>query len=375
LTASRQVRPIIDAAEDMDAVVDRGLVFLSFTSELQEHPVDRSFVAAVGTITAYASDVIPADQLRWSARGLVRGAPSFLLAAPAAGAIIGLTWGLGAGLDAGWPSALVIAVSASGGAALYVGVKTRLKLRPARPGATIEQSRRNGVATGSGIAIAVVLSVTAPSALTSSPLRALVGTAVALAVLLVLTGLSVGLCVGSISATRSLDRARRLQNPRWLTVPVGTLVAGIVAGLLGGLDAGLPMGWQQGAASGLQVGLVGCAFGLAATLLYGLVGGPTAGIVVGIGATPIRAVGHDFLFALIAAAAAGLGAGLRRGGAAYLRHQFVFWLLAATDAMPARYGPFLEHAGRLMLLRRRGGGYEFFHRLLLEHLAMRGDAA
>jgi hypothetical protein len=62
--------------------------------------------------------------------------------------------------------------------------------------------------------------------------------------------------------------------------------------------------------------------------------------------------------------------GLQRGGGAYLRHWVTRWLLIANGVVPHSYVTFLEYARRLILLRRRGGGYEFVHRLLLEQFTL-----
>jgi len=45
-------------------------------------------------------------------------------------------------------------------------------------------------------------------------------------------------------------------------------------------------------------------------------------------------------------------------------------LLVANGKVPRGFVAFLEYACRLILLRRRGGGYEFIHRLLLEHFTL-----
>jgi hypothetical protein len=65
----------------------------------------------------------------------------------------------------------------------------------------------------------------------------------------------------------------------------------------------------------------------------------------------------------------GLIAWFRRGGGAYLRHLVLRTLLARDRVIPANLVGFLEYAANLVLLRRRGGGYEFVHGLLLEHFA------
>jgi len=59
--------------------------------------------------------------------------------------------------------------------------------------------------------------------------------------------------------------------------------------------------------------------------------------------------------------------GMRHGGSAYLRHWVLRGLLAQARLAPWDYVAFLEHAARMNLMRHRGGGYEFVHRLVMEH--------
>jgi len=66
---------------------------------------------------------------------------------------------------------------------------------------------------------------------------------------------------------------------------------------------------------------------------------------------------------------------LRRGLGAYLRHALLLGLLAGAGSAPRDCVGFLEYASDLVLLRRRGGGFEFVHRLLLDHFADLGAAA
>jgi hypothetical protein len=72
---------------------------------------------------------------------------------------------------------------------------------------------------------------------------------------------------------------------------------------------------------------------------------------------------------VVATVVGAIVAGLQRGGGAYLRHRALMWLLVRSGSAPRGYVAFLEHASRLVLLRRRGAGYEFIHRTLLEHFA------
>jgi hypothetical protein len=78
-------------------------------------------------------------------------------------------------------------------------------------------------------------------------------------------------------------------------------------------------------------------------------------------------------YALIEGAACGLLAGLLYGGAAYVQHATVRALLAWDGSLPLRAVSLLEEAETRALLRRSGGGYEFIHVLLRDHLASLED--
>ena len=69
------------------------------------------------------------------------------------------------------------------------------------------------------------------------------------------------------------------------------------------------------------------------------------------------------------ALAAGLVIGAQRGGGAYLRHYATRSLLVREGLVPRDLVAFLDHAARLVLLRRRGGGYQFIHGFMLEYFA------
>jgi NACHT domain-containing protein len=110
--------------------------------------------------------------------------------------------------------------------------------------------------------------------------------------------------------------------------------------------------------SGLAVGPgIGLAVGLLSGLVFWVIDGPADGLIVGLLTWVVFGLG------------AALMVGLRRGGEAYLRHQVLRQLLVRNRSIPRDYVAFLEYASRLILLRRRGGAYEFVHRLLLEYFA------
>ncbi|NJO82063.1 MAG: hypothetical protein HC828_04195 [Blastochloris sp.] len=62
-------------------------------------------------------------------------------------------------------------------------------------------------------------------------------------------------------------------------------------------------------------------------------------------------------------------ASLLYGGYAVLSHLVLRLLLTYAGAMPWNYACFLNYAHERIFLRRVGGGYIFYHRLLQEHLA------
>jgi hypothetical protein len=111
-------------------------------------------------------------------------------------------------------------------------------------------------------------------------------------------------------------------------------------------------------------------------LLSGIVGSlyaPLAALIVGLFVrlffTASVALAVGLLVLVYISLGSGAIVGWSRGGGAYLRHQFLRRLLILNGSIPRHYVAFLDYTTRLILLRRRGGGYEFVHRLLLEHFA------
>jgi NACHT domain-containing protein len=121
------------------------------------------------------------------------------------------------------------------------------------------------------------------------------------------------------------------------------------------------VGGLVGAAlGGLSGGLVGAVVTLAETST-GLIASGPSGLIL--------AVINGLNLGLHLAILFGLIAWFRRGGGAYLRHLALRTLLARDRVIPGELVGFLEYGANLVLLRRRGGGYEFVHGLLLQHFA------
>lgn len=179
--------------------------------------------------------------------------------------------------------------------------------------------------------------------------------------------------------------------------PFDVLILGPVTGLMLGLLFGIVVGSTYGLMSGLEIefdprpaapgrgmhtsrknallagttggllfgGIVWLLFGLG----YGLTKPITDSLVGALGSPPIywpHAAIEDVLTSMLVS---GLIIGSQFGGGAYLRHQILRLLLASSGCTPRDYVRFLEHATGLILLSRRGGGYEFVHRTLLDHFA------
>jgi hypothetical protein len=65
----------------------------------------------------------------------------------------------------------------------------------------------------------------------------------------------------------------------------------------------------------------------------------------------------------------GLIFGLKYGGAAWTQHLVLRQMLYRKGRMPWNYAKFLNFASERLLMKKVGGGYVFFHRMLLEHFA------
>ena len=180
-------------------------------------------------------------------------------------------------------------------------------------------------------------------------------------------------------------------------VLAGWLVGGLVVGLAGGLAGGLflLLGYlddllsityvdisstpnqvlHQSARSALTVGLIGgLAVGLFSGLVVGLVVGLAVGLVYGPGAGLVGGLGVGLGVGLLGGLGGGLGIGLNAGGQACLQHLVLRFLLVRGNSMPLNYVKFLDYADERILLRRVGGGYEFFHGMLLEYFAAQAKA-
>jgi hypothetical protein len=211
-------------------------------------------------------------------------------------------------------------------------------------------------------------------------------------------GLDLGFAISAnhevLSGPRSAGAA---PPPAGSVTLLGSLAAGVVSGLVNGALLGLLIGVTFGVLTGLDpwygVNPMAPGESVEASRRNALVGGAVGAAVFGLGyeveyvqgtafAAPFvhhaaHAVGLLGVYwpvawpndVVVAALVGALIAGVQRGGGAYLRHRALLWILVRRGLAPRDYVAFLGYASRLALLRRRGGGYEFIHRTLLEYFA------
>lgn len=218
-------------------------------------------------------------------------------------------------------------------------------------------------------------------------------------------GLAGGLVFGLVLVAALTIRADVLSGPRSagagkalsaVTLP-HLIATGAVSGLVNGAGLGLTIALTFGLLTGLDarsgVVVLGPGRSVEASRRNAIAGGIAGGCVFGLvfalaygwGTSATGALAHQAAGALglagvywpaaapndlvVAALIGALIAGLQRGGGAYLRHRALMHVLVRGGCAPPDYVGFLEHASRLALLRRQGGGYEYVHRLVLEHFA------
>ncbi len=101
-----------------------------------------------------------------------------------------------------------------------------------------------------------------------------------------------------------------------------------------------------------------------------LIVGLSTGLIVELGAGLSAA---DLIFRLSLGLSVGLIFGLNYGGIACIQHFNLRLILYHANRIPWNYARFLDFASDRLLLKKVGGGYLFYHRMLMEHMA-RADA-
>ena len=91
-----------------------------------------------------------------------------------------------------------------------------------------------------------------------------------------------------------------------------------------------------------------------------------------IGDLVLRLLNGELLFGgLFGGLFVGLIFGLLNGGAACIQHYQLRRILYRQGRIPWNYARFLDYATERLLMKKVGGGYVFYHRMLMEHFAQR----
>ena len=104
--------------------------------------------------------------------------------------------------------------------------------------------------------------------------------------------------------------------------------------------------------------------------LYGaLINGLIAGLIFGLANDDVMIFGsvEGFNFGLIG----GLILWMFNGGATCIQHFNLRRILYRKSCIPWNYARFLDYVSERLLMKKVGGGYVFYHRMLMEHFAQR----
>lgn len=101
-----------------------------------------------------------------------------------------------------------------------------------------------------------------------------------------------------------------------------------------------------------------------------MIQGSTVWLVVGL----VIGLVTELRLGLVVGLAVGLSIGLLGGLGEAIKHYVLRLFLRFEVGLPLRLVPFLERCRSMLLLRREGGGYRFWHVTLQEHFATLDDA-
>ena len=204
----------------------------------------------------------------------------------------------------------------------------------------------------------------------------------------------------------SWRRARSIFIRESLTGIIIGLISGLIIGPIFGLYFGLTIGLITGLIAGSGSGLMSTEIvyrtvpnqgirtslknSLVIGLIYWLIFWPPFALFFGVLGDSLlhvmsllsyREPDHKLIdllaigliFGLIFGLFSALISGLKYGGAACIQHFSLRQFLYYKGRIPWNYAKFLDFASSRLLMKKVGGGYVFFHRMLLEHFASMYD--
>ena len=109
--------------------------------------------------------------------------------------------------------------------------------------------------------------------------------------------------------------------------------------------------------------------GVIAGVIVGLTIGVIMGLIIGVIVEPIAGLITGLIFVLVFGLISGLITGYKNGGITCIQHFNLRQILHRKGCIPWNYARFLDYATELRLMKKVGGGYVFYHRMLMEHFA------
>ncbi|MCA9887221.1 MAG: protein kinase [Anaerolineae bacterium] len=155
-------------------------------------------------------------------------------------------------------------------------------------------------------------------------------------------------------------------------VTTGEQILGIVLGsLIGILTAGYLTGLTSNVVGQTTRPNEGIWRSLSNALRLGAIVAVSFGVLLMASTVPVSSWTFGIMQVIVTALPFGAVGGLIYGGFTVIQHVILRRILWQTGATPRNYAHFLDHATRLILLRKVGGGYIFVHRYLLEYFAQK----
>lgn len=105
------------------------------------------------------------------------------------------------------------------------------------------------------------------------------------------------------------------------------------------------------------------------SIINGSIWGVVSGIVFLFNSDGEYLLFYSLSVGLFAGMTVGLILWVRSGGSTIIKHFILRQILFYKNSIPWNYARFLDHASELLLMKKIGGGYVFYHRMLMEHFA------
>ncbi len=154
----------------------------------------------------------------------------------------------------------------------------------------------------------------------------------------------------------------------WLNSSIKGLYFGLISGLIFGLFFVLGSGLGSSEIKPSTTPNQGVHSSIRNCWVVGSIGALVFGAICGLISQPFvneLSIG----IALIGGMIFGLLFGMKYGGSVFAQHLILRQMLYQKGYSPWNYAKFLDFASERLLMKKIGGGYVFFHRMLLEHFA------